>query len=235
MKYLGIDYGTKNIGIAVSDDNGSVAFPHSTVAAGRDAVSKIAALAKEVGAGAAVLGESRNFAGEKNEVMEDIEQFKQDLGELAGVVAHRLFGVDHVAQHHADAQIGHVLAVKGCGLHALDGEGFEPRGRRAVVVDEDGIDPDVRRMPLERAQVVGGAEPRGLARLAHGVHDVQDERLALVDRGDDVWREERRDDAGVEAPGADDHDVRRTDGLDDVGRRFARLMAAEIWRSLRDW
>jgi len=88
MKYLGIDYGTKNIGIAVSDDNGSVAFPHSTVAAGRDAVSKIAALAKEVGAGAAVLGESRNFAGEKNEVMEDIEQFKQDLGELAGVPVH---------------------------------------------------------------------------------------------------------------------------------------------------
>ena len=88
MKYLGIDYGTKNIGIAVSYDNGSVAFPHSTVAAGRDAVSKIAALAKEVGAGAAVLGESRNFAGEKNEVMEDIEQFKQDLGELAGVPVH---------------------------------------------------------------------------------------------------------------------------------------------------
>ena len=88
MKYLGIDYGTKNIGIAVSDDNGSVAFPHSTVAAGRDAVSKIAALAKEVGAGAAVLGESRNFAGEKNEVMEDIEQFIQDLGELAGVPVH---------------------------------------------------------------------------------------------------------------------------------------------------
>ncbi len=88
MKYLGIDYGTKKIGVAVSDDNGSVAFPHSTVPAGRGAVSAIAALAKEVGAGALVLGESRNFAGEKNEVMEDIEQFKNDVGELAGVPVH---------------------------------------------------------------------------------------------------------------------------------------------------
>ena len=34
------------------------------------------------------MGESRNFAGEKNEVMEDIEQFKQDIGELAGVSVH---------------------------------------------------------------------------------------------------------------------------------------------------
>ena len=28
MKYLGIDYGTKKIGVAVSDETGSVAFPH---------------------------------------------------------------------------------------------------------------------------------------------------------------------------------------------------------------
>ena len=78
MKYLGIDYGTKNIGVAVSDDNGSIAFPHSVVPAGRDAVSKIAALAKEVGAGAGGLGESRNFEGEQNPPLEGIEQSKKD-------------------------------------------------------------------------------------------------------------------------------------------------------------
>lgn len=88
MKYLGIDYGTKKIGIAVSDDNGSIAFPHSVVPAGRDALSAIAALIKESGAGEVVLGESRNFAGEPNEVMEDIEQFKKDIAELAGVPVH---------------------------------------------------------------------------------------------------------------------------------------------------
>lgn len=31
MKYLGIDYGEKRIGIAVSDDGGVIAFPHTTI------------------------------------------------------------------------------------------------------------------------------------------------------------------------------------------------------------
>ncbi len=85
MKYIGIDYGTKNIGLAVSDDSGLVAFPLTTIDAGRDAISKTAALIKENGAGAVVLGESRNFSGEKNEIMEDIEQFKKDIAELTGL------------------------------------------------------------------------------------------------------------------------------------------------------
>lgn len=85
MKYLGIDYGTKKIGIAVSDETGSVAFPHSTVAAGKEALSRVAALIKEEGAESVVLGESRDYKGQPNAVMEDIEQFKKDLEELAGV------------------------------------------------------------------------------------------------------------------------------------------------------
>ena len=35
-----------------------------------------------------MIGESRNFSGEKNEVMEDIEQFKKDIGELSGLPVH---------------------------------------------------------------------------------------------------------------------------------------------------
>jgi len=35
-----------------------------------------------------VIGESRNFSGEKNEIMEDIEQFKKDIGELTGLPVH---------------------------------------------------------------------------------------------------------------------------------------------------
>ena len=31
MKFLGIDYGEKRIGIAVSDDGGMIAFPHVTI------------------------------------------------------------------------------------------------------------------------------------------------------------------------------------------------------------
>ncbi len=85
MKYIGIDYGTKKIGIALSDEGGSIAFPHSVIASGRDALSAVAALITANAVGAGVIGESRNFSGEKNEVMEDIEQFKKDLQELTGL------------------------------------------------------------------------------------------------------------------------------------------------------
>lgn len=82
MKYLGIDYGTKRIGIAVSDDGGRVAFPLATLAAGPKALSEVHELIKKNEVQKIVLGESRNFKNEPNAVQEDIEQFKKDLEEL---------------------------------------------------------------------------------------------------------------------------------------------------------
>ncbi len=82
MKYIGIDYGTKKIGVAVSDETGSLAFPHSVVPAGASALAQVAALAKESGAEVVVLGESRDFAGAPNLVMKEIGAFKKGLEEL---------------------------------------------------------------------------------------------------------------------------------------------------------
>lgn len=85
VKYLGIDYGTKRIGVAVSDDTGSMAFPLTTVRGGIDALTRVCALAKENNVGKIILGESRNFKNEPNDVMEDIELFKKDLSKLTGL------------------------------------------------------------------------------------------------------------------------------------------------------
>ncbi|MBC7836413.1 Holliday junction resolvase RuvX [Acetobacteraceae bacterium] len=85
MKYLGIDYGTKRIGVAVSDDTGSLAFPLATVVSDRDALSRVCTLAKENRVEAIILGESKNFKNEPNPVMEDIEQFKKDIEGLSGL------------------------------------------------------------------------------------------------------------------------------------------------------
>ncbi len=82
MKYLGIDYGTKRIGLAVSDEGGSLAFPLTTVVAGADALGKILEIINREWVEKIVLGESRDLKGELNPVMEDIEQFKKDLAEL---------------------------------------------------------------------------------------------------------------------------------------------------------
>ncbi|HEV7449389.1 MAG TPA: Holliday junction resolvase RuvX [Candidatus Paceibacterota bacterium] len=85
MKYLGIDYGTKRIGVAVSDDTGQLAFPLTVVAAGQGALENIAGLAKENKVEKIIIGESRDFKGEANAVMEEAEQFKKDLSELSGL------------------------------------------------------------------------------------------------------------------------------------------------------
>ncbi len=84
MKYIGIDYGTKRIGLAVSDDTGSLAFPLAVVEAGKEALANVAEEVQKSGAEKIILGESRNFQNEPNLVMEDIEQFKKDLHELTG-------------------------------------------------------------------------------------------------------------------------------------------------------
>lgn len=85
MKYLGIDYGTKRIGVAVSDDTGSIAFPLAIVDAGPQALEEVANIARVNNVEAIVIGESLNFKDEKNPVMEDIEQFKSDIAELSGL------------------------------------------------------------------------------------------------------------------------------------------------------
>ncbi|MBP9711239.1 MAG: Holliday junction resolvase RuvX [Candidatus Pacebacteria bacterium] len=81
MKYLGIDYGTKRIGVAQSDEGGMIAFPLATVTAGTQAVQEVAQLALDNRIEKIVIGESKNFAGEANAVMKDIEQFKAALAE----------------------------------------------------------------------------------------------------------------------------------------------------------
>lgn len=79
MRYLGIDYGTKHIGVAVSDETATLAFPLGTVAAGGGALGEVLALARENGVKQVVIGESRDYSGASNPIMQEIEKFKQAL------------------------------------------------------------------------------------------------------------------------------------------------------------
>lgn len=85
MKYLGIDYGTKRIGVAQSDETGTIAFPLATVSAGPQAAHEVAQLAKDNRIEKIVIGESKDFKGAANPVMKDIEQFKTALMEASGL------------------------------------------------------------------------------------------------------------------------------------------------------
>src|SRR3989344_1039579 len=79
MRYLGIDYGSKRIGVALSDEEGRVAFPHSVVVNNSRAIATIAELIEGSGAGGVVVGESSNFKGERNKIQNEIDDFVKKL------------------------------------------------------------------------------------------------------------------------------------------------------------
>lgn len=60
MKVLGIDFGTKRIGLAISDDEGSFAFPLKTVENNKNFIQEIANLVEERGIQKIVLGDPGN-------------------------------------------------------------------------------------------------------------------------------------------------------------------------------
>ncbi len=56
MKYLGVDYGLKKIGLATGDDASGMAFPFGVIAGGEDAPQRIVQIARQEGAEAFVVG-----------------------------------------------------------------------------------------------------------------------------------------------------------------------------------
>lgn len=83
MRLLGIDYGSKRIGIALSDEAGRFALPHSVIENSRslsesmaDGIGKIAT---DNGVTEIVMGESKDYSGEANPVMADSLALKERL------------------------------------------------------------------------------------------------------------------------------------------------------------
>ena len=78
MKYLGIDYGTKRIGIAISDENGEFAFPKMIVGP-QEVVEKVAELVAQEQIGGIVIGKSVASNGLENEMAIAAEAFRAKL------------------------------------------------------------------------------------------------------------------------------------------------------------
>ncbi len=79
MRLIGIDYGRKRVGIAISDNEAKFALPHAVWQNSPNLVEDIKALCIEKAADAVVLGESRNLDGSENEVLRDIMLLKSAL------------------------------------------------------------------------------------------------------------------------------------------------------------
>mgnify|MGYP001157985300 CR=1 FL=1 len=83
MRFLGIDYGSKRVGLSLSDEEGSFAFPYKIIKNDLGLVDTVHNICGEEEVSAIVIGESHNSEGERNKIMGSVEEFKHNLeGEL---------------------------------------------------------------------------------------------------------------------------------------------------------
>jgi putative Holliday junction resolvase len=85
MKYLGIDYGTKRVGIATSDDGGTMAFPLRVLLNSRSLVAHLTKICKDERIDAIVMGESHDRSGKPNPLMKSIVPFTEELKKSTGL------------------------------------------------------------------------------------------------------------------------------------------------------
>lgn len=79
MRYLGIDYGAKRVGVSLSDEEGRMAFPYKIIPNNMELVDAIHNICGTEEIGAIVLGESHDLSGAPNKIMGSIEEFKRNI------------------------------------------------------------------------------------------------------------------------------------------------------------
>ena len=81
MKILGIDYGTKNIGLALSDDEANFAFPYKQLIHEnlKTTFLKLKKICKEENVEKIIIGLPINLAGEKTESTQKVQDFILEL------------------------------------------------------------------------------------------------------------------------------------------------------------
>lgn len=78
-RLLGIDFGEKRVGIALSDEGARLAFPHTTLQNNKDLLSEVLSLVEEYQVEKVVIGESKDFSMKENRIMDDAKDFADDL------------------------------------------------------------------------------------------------------------------------------------------------------------
>ena len=85
MRYLGVDYGSSKVGLALSDEAATMGFPHRILSNTPRLADELAALIARENVGAVVIGESRNLEGGENPIAKDARALGALLTERAGV------------------------------------------------------------------------------------------------------------------------------------------------------
>lgn len=100
--FIGIDFGSKRVGLAYSDEAGTMAFPHSVVAAD-EAFKAAHELAKTRNAKTFVMGKSLDLHGGSNPIQKKTERFAEQLRGFG-------YSVEFVDERYTSLEAGRVVA-----------------------------------------------------------------------------------------------------------------------------
>ncbi len=113
MRFLGVDYGRRRIGLAISDASGILARPWQTVSAAMTPKTSAEAIAKIVATRTAddelsdlagiIVGLPRRLGGDDNDQTGAAREFAQALGELTGLEMH--LQDERLTSHEAEARL----------------------------------------------------------------------------------------------------------------------------------
>jgi len=78
VRYLGIDYGTKRVGVALSDEGGTIALPHAVLPNDGKLLREVVRIARDREA-EVVVGESKDYQMRDNRVMAEAREFADEL------------------------------------------------------------------------------------------------------------------------------------------------------------
>jgi putative Holliday junction resolvase len=93
VKYLGIDYGTKRVGLAVSDANGTIAFPRTTLPNDGGLMKALLDTVKNEHIERIIVGDTRSHGGGSNPITAEAEKFTEELACETGLSVSRAFEV----------------------------------------------------------------------------------------------------------------------------------------------
>jgi len=85
MRYLGIDYGSKKVGLALSDESAQMGFPHAILPNTPKLAGDICALIARESVGGVVIGDSKDFNGRANPIAAAARALGDAIAEHAGV------------------------------------------------------------------------------------------------------------------------------------------------------
>ncbi|KKS43890.1 hypothetical protein A3I25_00820 [Candidatus Nomurabacteria bacterium RIFCSPLOWO2_02_FULL_42_17] len=85
-RFLGIDYGTKRVGLALSDEAGCLAFPEKVLLNSPNLAKTISEICAQNKVSRIVLGQSLSSSGAENPVQAEITKLKIELEQASGLL-----------------------------------------------------------------------------------------------------------------------------------------------------